>query len=90
MGLEAWCLVIQLAAGLKERLYSVEQMRDSIVTLIRHCAGSSATVDCYCFTAWKKAAIPRVQGFLDMRTLTPKKTVWTGCVNKVIEERGQG
>lgn len=90
MGRGAWCLVVQLAAGLKGRLYLVEQMRDSIVTLIRHCAGSSATADCYCFTAGMKAAIAGVQGFLDMRTLTPKKMGETGSVTKVTEERGQG
>lgn len=86
----SWCLLVQLAVGLKERLYLVEQMQDSMVTLIRHCAGSSATVDCYCFTAGMKGAIARVQGCLDMRTLTPKKMGETGSVTKVTEERGQG
>lgn len=65
--------MVQLTTELRGWVNLVEQMQDSIVTLIRHSAGSSP--DChYCgFTAGNEtAAIPRVQGSLHMRALTPK------------------
>ncbi len=67
-------VVVQLTAELNERAYLAEQMQDSIVTLIRHCAGSSATAIVTASQLGRKAANARVQGSLHMRILTPKKT----------------
>lgn len=56
-----------------------EQMRDSFLTLISRRAGSSADCDCLRITAGKEtAAVPRVQGSLHIRALTPKRTERNG------------
>lgn len=61
------------------------------VTLIRHCAGSSATAIVTALQLGRKVAFAIVQGSLHMRTLTPKKTEWMyGTVTKATEERDKG
>lgn len=67
-------VIVQLTAELKARICWVEQMQESIVSLIRHCAGSSANANEAVSQLGWKASIARVQGSLHMRTLTPKKT----------------
>lgn len=78
---------MQLAAQLTESAYLIEQMRESKMTLIRHCAGSSATAIVTASQLWR-TTIARVQGCLHMRTLTPKRlkeTGGTGNVTKVTQ-----
>lgn len=67
-----------------------EQMQDPIVSLIRHCAGSSATPIVLASQLGWKAANTRVQGCLHMKILTPKKMGETGNVTKVKEKKGPG
>lgn len=66
--------VVQLIAEVKQRLHLVEQMRDSVVTLmIRHCAGSSASAIVTGSQLGKKVANSRAQVSLHMRTLPSKR-----------------
>lgn len=61
-------------AEVKQRLHLVEQMRDSMVTLmIRHCAGSSASAIDTASQLGRKVANSRTQVSLHMRTLTSKR-----------------
>lgn len=64
------------------------------MTLMRHCAGSSARAIVNASQLGGKASFVNGQGSLHMRTLTPKKDAEKmgkfGGVAKVMEKRGQG
>lgn len=65
-------------------------MQVSVLTLIRHCAGSSASAHCSCLTAGTEAVLAGVQGYLDMRALAQKDGGEMESVTGVTENRGRG